>query len=68
MIPHRGGYTEVFPCVKTDSFVAGKKGLSLSLPIANEARSAEIGLRNRAGYCIFDRIPRYVTGRGFLSG
>lgn len=45
----------------------GKKGLSVP-SIATEAHTTEIGLRNRAGYCIFDRVPPVRSRPGFPIG
>lgn len=51
----------------------GRRGSAVKERNANE-NEAEIGLRNRAGYCIFDRVlpvewsPRLVTVRGFAIG
>lgn len=47
--------------------VEGKKGLSAP-SIATEAHATEIGLRNRAGYCIFDQVPSVRNRPGFPIG
>lgn len=44
--------------------VEGKKGL-YAPSIESEAHVTEIGLRNRVGYCIFDRVPPVRNRPGF---
>lgn len=56
-----------FPTIRKQVALDGKKGLS-SLPIASKAHATEIGLRNRAGYCIFDWVAPVRNRSGFPIG